>query len=140
MSPIVLRLLGTIAVLAIAFGSGWAVNGWRLDAQQKQQMERMAEETAQRLMEQREEFSRRLAELRASETALSDQLDNFRRENRELREDIENAEVVTITERVEVPADCPAVPQCATVDSVRFRELYNRAGTGPALPDPGSSE
>lgn len=77
--------------------------------------------------------------LRLRETELLEDLDAARAITERLAEEIENAEIVTVTERVEVPADCPAVPQCATVDSLRFVDLYNRAATG-ALPSAGTGD
>ena len=77
--------------------------------------------------------------LRQRETDLLQQLDAERNQVTQLTQEIDNAEVVTVTRRVEVPANCPPVEQCARVDSVRFQDLYNRAATG-AVPDPGTGD
>ena len=128
-----------ISAAALAFASGWAVNGWRLHAQQAKAFEHLTQELSQRLTDQA--TANRLANesLRLRETELLQALDDQRQSVVILTEEIENAPVVTITNRVEVPANCPAVEQCATVDVVRFRALYNRAASA-AVSDSGPSD
>jgi hypothetical protein len=74
--------------------------------------------------------------LRLRETELLQELQDSDRQAEILRDEIATRPVVTVTDRIEVPADCPAVPQCATVDSMQYRDLYNRAATGTV---PGTS-
>jgi hypothetical protein len=126
-----------IGAAAAAFAAGWAVNGWRLEAQQTKALEQLTEELGQRLKDQATKHRLANDRLRLRETDLLQELDEERRSVEILTEEIGNAPVVTLTERVEVPANCPAVEQCATVDSLRYRALYNRAATG-TLSDPGA--
>ena len=118
---------------------GWHVNGWRLEAREKDRLEDLSQRLNARLIEQSEAFQLAADTLRSRETVLITDLQDERELADRLREEISNASVVTITQRVEVPANCPDVPQCAVVDSLRFRDLYNRAATG-ALPDPPNGD
>lgn len=133
MFPSQLKILLFIGAAAVAFSAGWQVNGWRLKAAQVKALEVLTQE-----YEAQAEKTRLANErLRLRETELLQDLEGERRAVDVLTEEIDNAPVVTVTERVEVPGNCPAVPQCATVDSVRYRDLYNRAATG-TVSDPGA--
>ena len=128
-----------ISAAALAFASGWAVNGWRLNAKQAKAFEQLTEELSQRLTDQATASRLANERLRLRETELLQELEGTRRSVVILTEEIDNAPVVTIENRVEVPANCPAVEQCATVDVVRFRALYNRAAS-PTVPDSSPSD
>ena len=134
MFPSQLKILMFIGAVALAFGAGWQVNGWKLKAAQVKVLEALTQEFEAQAVKTRLAADR----LRLRETELLQDLEGERQSVVILTEEIENAPVVTVTERVEVPGNCPAVPQCATVDSVRYRDLYNRAASG-AVPDPGPS-
>ena len=139
MSPSQLKLIALIVVVGLAFSAGWRVNGWRHEAKRTAELEQLTEDMQQLLTEQAEKTRLANERLRLRETELLQELDLARTDVAMLTEEIDNAEVVTITERIEVPANCPAVEQCARVDSVRFQDLYNRAATG-ALSDTGTGE
>jgi hypothetical protein len=115
---------------AMIFVAGWQTNGWRLKAQQAKALEQLTVELELRLIDQAAKTRLANERLRLRETELLQDLEAGRQEVVILTEEIENAPVVTIAERVEVPANCPAAVACATVDSVRYRDLYNRAATG----------
>lgn len=133
MFPSQLKILVFIGAAALAFSAGWKVNGWKLKAAQTKALEVLTQE-----YEAQAEKNRLANEkLRLRETELLQDLEGERRSVVILTEEIDNAPVVTVTERVQVPGNCPAVPQCATVDSMRYRDLYNRAASG-TVPDPGS--
>ena len=97
-------------------------------------LDKLTQELNTRMQEQADLFAEKSARLQKRESELQVNLESERSTTDRLREDIANAEIVTVTQRVEVPADCPAVPQCAEVDSLQYRTLYNRAATG-ALSD-----
>lgn len=122
--------------LAVAFGFGWQVNGWRLKANHVATLEELTTRMQQKLTDQEIAFKHRAERLRLRETNLAQALKDERHTVETLQDEIDNAEVVTRTVHVPVAGECPA---CASVDSVRYRTLYNRAATG-AVPDTGAGD
>lgn len=120
----------------LAFGSGWRVNGWRMQANHVKTMERLVEVQQQKLKDQAEAFKLGGETLRLRETQLAQQLADERQEVEDLRDEIANTPVVERVVHVPVEGKCPA---CATVDVLRFRTLYNRAATG-AVPSPSTGD
>jgi hypothetical protein len=127
------------AAVALVFAFGWLINGWRLNSKHADAMQAQAEMLMETMKDQAEKSRLANERLRLRETHLLQELTQARRDAAILSEEIDNADVVTITERVEVPADCPPVPRCAVVDSLQYRELYNRGAAG-AVPDSGTGD
>ena len=87
--PVAIKLGATLALLVVAFGAGWAVNGWRLtaahEAEQRDRLE--AEAESARLAERARD--KKDAELRSIRAATASNLEKAREENRLLRDRVD---------------------------------------------------
>ena len=122
--------------LAVAFGSGWRVNGWRLQANHVKTLEELTVRMQEKLTDQADAFKLGANTLRLRETQLLQDLTDERAATEVLQDEIANTPIVERIVHIPVAGECPV---CATIDSVRYRALYNRAATG-ALSGAGTGD
>lgn len=125
LTPIQVRLAIAAAAASVAFGSGWAVNGWRLNAKHDREAREVAEVTRVTLAQRTAERDALQARLTASDDAERKKLQEAQDETNRLRDCLRNG-----TCGLRIAAKCPArLPQADPVPSVD-------TGTGAELDRP----
>ncbi len=117
------QLLIAIALLAAGFGGGWAVNGWRLDAEHGQERIQLAKERNDQLLaaiRQRDDLADKVDQVDKKRTA---QLTKARNENQALTD-----RLAARTAGLRIEATCPQSGSTestsnASVDSGAAAEL-----------------
>ena len=118
----------------LAFGTGWKVNGWRLNSAFNAQAAEAAQQVNERIKFYQDQVELANAATVDRESELLTELDTVRAETEILRDEIENRPTIRIEKRIPVAGECPV---CVVVDWDRFGMLYNAAATGgaPAAPE-----
>lgn len=135
------KVVAVLLVLAAAFGSGWAVNGWRLGAEMAQERQGQAEAIAKGVKDALETTAamqakkdRALSAARDRELALSAAAADAAAESNRLRDEL-------AAERTRIAvASCPSVRDHANAISSVFGECQSAYSEMAGIADRASSD